>query len=53
MIKGYLGNVCYGKSLLKNHVILINEEGDIKDILPFSQECEGIILCDNSFFVDW
>lgn len=47
MIKGYLGNVCYGKSLLKNHIVLINEEGDVKDILPFSQECEGIILCDN------
>lgn len=51
MIKGYLGNVCYEKSLLKNHVILINEEGDIKDILPFSQECEGIILCDNLIII--
>lgn len=47
MIKGYLGNVCYGSSLLRNHIVLINEEGDVKDILPFSQECEGIILCDN------
>lgn len=47
MIKGYLGNICYGKSLLKNHIVLINEEGKIKDIHPFTQECEGIIFCDN------
>ena len=46
MIKGYLGDVCLNGKLLKNHIIYIDSEGKVKSIIPFSCECEGIILCD-------
>lgn len=46
MIKGYLGDICFNGKLLKNHIIYIDSEQNIKRIIPFSCECEGIILCD-------
>lgn len=51
MIKGYLGDICFNGKLLKNHIIYIDSEGKIEKIIPFSYECEGIILCDQTIAV--
>ena len=51
MIKGYLGDICFNGRLLKNHIIYIDSEGKIERIIPFSCECEGIILCDQALAI--
>ncbi len=51
MIKGYLGDICFNGKLLKNYVVSINPNGRVKSIEPFSNECEGIILCDDVIII--
>lgn len=51
MIKGYLGDVCFNGKLHRNHIVNINSNGRVTNITPFTNESEGIILCDDIIII--
>ena len=46
-----MGDVCFNGKLLKNHIIYIDSNRKIESMMPFSRECEGIILCDGILLI--
>lgn len=51
MTKGILGDVCFGDTLLKRHIVFLERCGRVTAIEPFKHECEGVILSDEILMI--